>query len=132
VEPETLPLRAEADIVAARKHARDLAAALGFSLLEQVHIATAVSELARNALQYANGGELTLAPVVEGGRCGLELVCRDHGPGIPDLERALAGGFSTGRGLGRGLSGARALLDEFSVITSPGHGTTVRGRKWLR
>ncbi len=131
MEPRTLPLRQEGDIVAARRAAKELAAALGFDLLEQVHLATAVSELARNAIDYGGGGEITLAVVEDGARRGLELRCRDHGPGIMDLERVLAGGRSTGSGLGRGLSGARALVDEFQVETAPGRGTTVRGRKWL-
>ena len=127
-----MPLRDEADIVLARKHARELAAALGFGLLEQVEIATAVSELARNVIQYAGAGEIVLEPVVEGSRRGLGLVCRDEGPGIADVDLVLAGGYSTGRGLGRGLRGSRLLLDEFDIATAPGRGTTVRGRKWLR
>lgn len=131
MEGKTVPLTQEIDIVAVRKYAKDLAAALGFDLLAQVQIATAVSELARNAIQYAGRGEFTVAPVDEGRRRGVEVVCRDHGPGIANLELALAGGYSTGNGLGRGLAGARALLDEFRVETSAGKGTTVWGRKWL-
>ncbi len=131
VEPKIVLLREQPDIVTARKVAKDLAATLGFGLLEQVHLATAVSELVRNALDYGGGGELILRPLADGRRRGVELVCRDEGPGIADLDLALAGGYSTSRGLGRGLSGARGLLDEFEVETAPGRGTTVRGRKWL-
>ena len=131
VQSRRLPLRDEADIIAARRAAKELAVALGFDLLAQVHVATAVSELARNALAYAGGGQLTLEPVRDGERHGLELVCRDEGPGIGDLPLALVGSHSTGRGLGRGLSAARKLLDEFGVDTAPGRGTTVRARKWL-
>lgn len=129
---KTLALQREADIVAARQAAKELAAALGFDLLDQVQLATAVSELARNVIQYAGQGEITLAATSDRDRRGLELVCRDSGPGIADLELAISGGYSTGRGLGRGLSGAKALLDEFRVDIAQGQGTTVWGRKWLR
>lgn len=131
MQNRTIPLRQETDIIVARKFAKDLAASLGFGLLEQVQLATAVSELARNAIQYAGGGELALNAMIDGNRSGLELICEDHGPGITDLDLVLAGGYSTGHGLGRGLSGSRALLDEFSVDTAPERGTTVRGLKWL-
>jgi serine/threonine-protein kinase RsbT len=131
LESKTLPLIKESDIVMARKAAKDLAAALGFGLLEQIQLATAVSELARNAIKYAGGGEITLALVNQGRRRGIELVCRDDGPGIADLNRVLAGGVSTGGGLGRGLSGSRSLLDDFSVDTAAGRGTKITGRKWL-
>jgi serine/threonine-protein kinase RsbT len=127
---KTIAIRAESDIVAARKHARELAASLGFDLLEQVHLATAVSELARNALEYAGGGEMTVTALQVAGRAGIELVCRDEGPGISDLARVLEGGYSSGRGLGRGVSGSRALMDEFEIQTAPGRGTTIQGRKW--
>jgi serine/threonine-protein kinase RsbT len=127
---QSIPLREQHDIVLARKVAKDLAAGLGFDLLEQVHLATAVSELARNALDYGGGGEVIVRAVEDGRRRGVEFVCRDGGPGVADLERALAGGHSTGGGLGRGLSGARALLDDFDIDTGPGRGTTVRGCKW--
>ena len=131
-DARTIAIRTEADIVVARKHARDLAAGLGFDMLEQVHVATAVSELTRNALEYAGGGELTVTSIRAGSRKGIELVCRDDGPGISDLARVLEGGFTTGRGLGRGVSGARALMDEFEVETGPGKGTRIQGRKWGR
>ncbi|SRR5579883_3304358 len=131
VRSSTTALAAEADIVRARRDAKDLAASAGFGLLEQVQIATAVSELARNVIQYAGHGEIVVSQIRDGSRAGLEIVCRDRGPGIASLDRALAGGYSTSHGLGRGLAGARSLLDEFRVETAPGRGTTVWGRKWL-
>lgn len=129
MEGKRIPLQAPADIVAARRAARELAEALGFDALGQVQVATALSELARNALEHAGGGEVILTPI-ETPRVGLDLVCRDTGPGIPDVQQALVGGFSTNRGLGRGLPGARALLNEFSVESVVDRGTVVHGRKW--
>src|SRR5579885_3479737 len=125
-----VPLVHEADIVAARRQARELAIELGFDLLGQVQIATAVSELARNVIQYAGNGEIILSAIRDERRRGLTLTCRDQGPGIANLDLVLAGGVSTRHGLGRGLAGARALLDEFRVETAPGLGTTVWGCKW--
>lgn len=127
----TTPLTTEADIVRARRGAKNLAGSLGFDLLEQVQIATAVSELARNVIQYAGRGEIVLSGISEGARTGFEIVCRDRGPGIAHLDLVLTGGYTTSHGLGRGLVGTRALLDEFRVETAPGCGTTVWGRKWL-
>lgn len=128
---KTLPLASESDIIAARRCAKDLAGQIGFDLLDQVQVATAVSELARNVIQYAGQGEIIIAAIEQGSRRGIEIICRDHGPGIAQLDLALAGGYSTSQGLGRGLAGARSLLDEFQVETAPDQGTTVRGRKWL-
>ncbi len=131
VDANTIALAREIDIVVARKYAKDLAAAIGFDLLEQVQIATAVSELARNVIQYAGSGEIALMPISSDRSRGIEVVCRDHGPGIANLDLALAGGYSTSHGLGRGLFGTRSLLDEFRVETVMGQGTTAWGRKWL-
>lgn len=114
----------------ARAHARELAASVGFEMLEQVQIATAVSELARNVIQYAGEGEMEIS-IASGRRTGIEVICRDSGPGIADVQRALAGGQSTSGGLGRGLSGAQKLFDEFELRTGPGQGTEVIGRKWV-
>lgn len=126
-----MTLEAESDIIEARMHAREMAREMGFDLLAQVEIATAVSELARNVIQYARTGELQLSSVTRGSTTGLQVVCRDRGPGIADLELALEGGYSTGGGLGRGLSGARRLFDEFSISAAPGEGTEIVGTKWL-
>src|SRR5258708_7003170 len=104
---------ADADVVAARVAARGLAAELGFAGTDLVLIATAISELARNILVYAREGEVTLTAVNDGARRGLRVVAADHGPGIPDLARAMQDGYSSGSGLGVGLPGARRLMDDF-------------------
>ncbi len=126
-----VPIAHEADIVTARRQARELAIELGFDVLGQVRIATAVSELARNIIQYAGNGEITLSVAHDERRRGLALICSDQGPGIANLDLVLAGGISPVRGRGRGLTGARALLDEFRIETVPGRGTTIWGCKWL-
>lgn len=117
-------------IVTARGAVRELARELGFGVVDQTRLATAVSEIARNAVQYAGKG-LVEFRVLEGERVGLEVVVSDEGPGIPDIPRVLAGGYSTAQGFGRGISGARALVDEFTLESIPGKGTRVRMRKWL-
>ena len=117
-------------IVEARQTGRDLAAQLGFSLTDLTLIATAISEVARNITTYAGRGEISLRLVRQAGRRGLVVVASDEGPGIADLDRALEDGYSTGRGMGLGLPGARRLMDEFEIDSSPGHGTTVTMKKW--
>src|SRR5690606_38315781 len=117
-------------IVTARGAVRELARELGFGVVDQTRLATAVSEIARNAVQYAAKG-LVEVRVLEGDRVGREAVVSDEGHGIPDIPRVLAGGYSTAQGFGRGISGARALVDEFSLESTPGKGTRVRMRKWL-
>jgi anti-sigma regulatory factor (Ser/Thr protein kinase) len=125
-----VPIVSDADIVEARMAARALAAGIGFAGVDLVMITTAVSEVARNIVEYAKPGEVILAPV-DGSRRGLQVVARDQGPGIADVAQAMTDGFSTSRGLGLGLPGARRLMDEFSVDSKPGRGTTITMRKWL-
>jgi len=120
-----------ADIVTARQRGRALAAGLGFSGSELTVIATAISELARNIIEYATTGEIVLGQGHQDGRPGIVIVARDEGPGIPDVTRALTAGYSTGPGLGLGLPGVRRLMDEFDIASRPGQGTTVTVRKWL-
>ncbi|WXG44579.1 MAG: anti-sigma regulatory factor [Promethearchaeati archaeon SRVP18_Atabeyarchaeia-1] len=126
-----LEVTSEADIVIARVKAKAIAEAMGFNYMDQTRIATAVSELARNAFQYAGKGMVTIRPVDRQGRRGIEIVVEDHGPGIRDLESALKGGHSTSRGLGMGLSGSKKLMNEFDIKTKVGEGTEVTIRKWL-
>jgi serine/threonine-protein kinase RsbT len=121
----------EADIVAARQKGRELATQAGFPASDATLIATAISEVARNIVVYAQRGEVLLDLVREGTRRGIRIVARDHGPGIPDVELALQDGYSTGRSLGLGLPGARRIVDEFEIRSEVGHGTTVTMRKWL-
>jgi serine/threonine-protein kinase RsbT len=122
---------ADTDIVAARQTGRELAAELGFSVTDLTLIATAISEVARNITTYAGHGEIILELVNEDGRHGLRVVARDEGPGIRDIERALEDGYSTARGMGLGLPGARRLMDDFEIWSEPGRGTTVTMCKWL-
>jgi serine/threonine-protein kinase RsbT len=133
-----VPIAGEADIVRARQRARDVARALGFGIVDQSRIATAVSELARNVVRYATDGrgEAVIRPLPAGpagaGPAGVEVVVRDAGPGVPDIEQALRAGFTSGRGLGLGLPGTRRLMDEMAVDSAAGRGTTVTVRKWRR
>ena len=128
---QVIAIVSDADIVEARMAARALAASVGFTEGDLVMIATAVSEVARNIIEYARPGEVALAVVQNDVRRGLEVVARDQGPGIADISQAMQDGFSTSRSLGLGLPGSRRLMDEFRVQSKPGQGTTVIMRKWL-
>jgi serine/threonine-protein kinase RsbT len=120
-----------ADIVTARQRGRELAATLGFAASDLTIIATAISELARNIIEHAKGGEIVLSVAQKGSRIGIRVIARDEGPGIPDVAKALQDGYTTGKGLGLGLPGVRRLLSDFEIDSIPGHGTTVTARKWL-
>ena len=113
-----------------RQRVRERAVAVGFSLVEQTKIVTAASELGRNTIQYGGGGQARICVVVNGTRRGLLLELADQGPGIADLELALTDGYTTGGGLGLGLSGARRLSDEFEIESQPGQGTRVTIVRW--
>ena len=126
-----IPITTDADIVAARQAARELAARLDFPRTDLTLIATAVSEIARNIVRFAGSGEVVVE-LVERPRPGVRVVARDTGPGIADVERAMADGYSTYHGLGLGLPGARRLMDEFAVASEVGRGTTVTMTKWRR
>jgi serine/threonine-protein kinase RsbT len=127
---DTLPVKNEYDIIMVRGFGRNIAARLGFGVVNQCRITTAISELARNAVVHGGGGFVTIK-TIENDRKGIEILCRDEGPGIENLELALHGGYSTVGGLGIGLSGARQLMDEFEIDSIRGKGTTVIIRKWL-
>jgi len=132
VEEQRWRVQNEFDANRARRAALALAKALGFGLTARTEIATAVSELAHNLVWHTpQGGALTLRALSAGGRRGLEVVCQDDGPGIPDLKQAMQDGFSTVGGLGGGLPGARRLMDEFQIESQVGVGTTIVMRKWL-
>lgn len=126
-----IPVRSDADIVSARQAAREVAARVGFSNADLTLIATAVSEITRNIVRFADAGEVVVE-ALEGPRLGVRVVARDNGPGIADTEAALTDGYSTYHGLGLGLPGARRLMDEFTLDTEPGRGTTVTMTKWRR
>ena len=122
-------IHSDADIVTARQAARELAARLGFPRTDLTQIATAVSEVARNIVRFADSGEI-IVELMEQPRRGVRVVARDTGPGIEDVERALKDGYSTYHGLGLGLPGARRLMDEFAIVSETGRGTTVTMTKW--
>lgn len=127
-----IEIEGEEDVVRARRAGRDMAQQLGFRTVDQSRVATAISELARNILLYAGRGELLVRPLGEESPTGLEIIARDQGPGIADIERALQDGFSSSRGLGIGLPGTRRLVDEMTIESQVGLGTTITARKWLR
>jgi serine/threonine-protein kinase RsbT len=130
---DRIAIESDADVVAARQRARELAGELELSSTDQTLLATAISEVARNITTYATRGEVTLRIVRDGnGRSGIEVIAADNGPGIEDIERALQDGFTTGGGLGLGLPGARRLVDEFEIESAPTQGTKVRLVKWSR
>jgi serine/threonine-protein kinase RsbT len=128
------PISSDLDIVAARQNARTMAAKLGFAPIDQTLIATAISELARNIVRYAQHGEILLK-MIEGKNSspgGLMVVARDEGPGILNTQQALEDGYSTSGSLGLGLPGAKRLMDEFEISSAVGKGTTVTVTKWLK
>jgi serine/threonine-protein kinase RsbT len=125
-----MPLRSDEDVVRLRKYARDQLIAAGFSLIEQTKMITAASELARNTINYGGGGEAHVMRVTESLRRGVRLSFIDQGPGIVDVTLALTDGYTTGGGMGLGLSGSKRLADEFDLKTEPGKGTTVTITKW--
>jgi RNA polymerase sigma factor (sigma-70 family) len=125
----SIPIRSDADIVAARQAARELASRVGFSRTDLTLIATAVSEVARNIVRFAHSGQIVVE-LLDHPRRGVQVTAQDTGPGIPDVELALADGYSTYNGLGLGLPGARRLMDQFAVVSEIGRGTTVTMTKW--
>ncbi|MBN1178852.1 MAG: anti-sigma regulatory factor [Anaerolineae bacterium] len=120
----------DTDVVLACQKGRILAEASGFSGNDQAVIIVAISEIARNILEHAGKGTLTLSPLRADRRCGIEVTAEDDGPGIPDVNRALQDGYSTGAGLGIGLPGAKRLMDEFDLVSEVGNGTKVVMKKW--
>lgn len=130
-ETATIAIDAVADIVTARQRGREMALRLGFSETESTLIATIISELARNIVLYAQRGEISLESATSSNRNGLVIVSRDEGPGIPDVQRAMVGGYSTSGGLGLGLCGVQRMVDELNIDTKIGKGTVITAKKWL-
>jgi len=129
VSSETVPVVSESDIVAVRRRVREVAAQLGFSLVDQTKVVTAASELARNTLIHGQGGAMELTSL-NGPRVGVRLTFEDKGPGIPDIQLALRDGFTTGSGLGLGLGGAKRLVNEFEIISRVSEGTKINITRW--
>ncbi|KAB0495900.1 anti-sigma regulatory factor [Pseudomonas vancouverensis] len=126
----TQPINIEQDVVLARQTARKLAQECGMRLIDLTKLVTAVSELARNTMVYGGGGNMDWQILDENARSGLRLTFRDEGPGIPDIKLAMTDGWTSGSGLGLGLTGAKRLVDEFELDTAPGQGTRVTITRW--
>jgi serine/threonine-protein kinase RsbT len=132
-DESVIPIESDADVVTARQRAREMAGALELTTTDQTLLATAISEVARNITTYAKRGVVLLSVVRDDhGRKGIQVVARDEGPGIENLELALRDGYTSGSGLGLGLPGARRLVDDFDIETAPGQGTKVTLVMWAR
>ena len=127
---DTMPLRTSDDVVRVRQAVRARAVAIGFSLVDQTKIVTAASEIGRNTVDYGGGGEMRIEVLRNGQRRGVRLTFSDSGPGIRDIDQAMRDGYTTGNGLGLGLSGAKRLCNEFDIKSAPGSGTTVTIARW--
>ena len=127
----SVPINTDSDIVVARQKGRELATGLGFSSIDSTIIATAISELARNIVLYAQRGVILINPINHGGKAGIRVVARDEGPGISDLAQVMREGFSTSGNLGLGLKGVKRLMDEFEIQSDVGRGTVVAVKKWV-
>jgi serine/threonine-protein kinase RsbT len=133
IEPKVcVAISQEIDILLVCQKGRAIAERLGMSGNDQVVVVIAISEVARNIINYAERGEVVIDAVAQDDRRGISIVARDEGPGITDIEKALQEGYSTGGGLGLGLAGAKRLMDEFTILSQPGKGTTVAMKKWMR
>lgn len=130
LKSDIMPLRSEQDIVLARQAVRKLTQELSFSIVDQTKFVTAASEIARNTLIYGGGGELNWQVLQDGLRKGIRLTFSDQGPGIPDISQAMTDGWTSGSGLGMGLSGTKRLVNEFEIESAPGRGTKVVITRW--
>ena len=132
IRRQEMPILGEDDVVLVRRKVKQLAQALGLDAFASAAVTTATSEITRNVWVHAGKGRALIEEITDGARQGLRIEFRDEGPGIPDLPRVMAGGYSTARSMGLGLSGSKRLVDEFSIDTEPGRGTVVRMVKWTR
>ncbi|HVF51068.1 MAG TPA: anti-sigma regulatory factor [Pyrinomonadaceae bacterium] len=131
MQSKSIALESEHDIAVARNEVRAIAVELGFRLIDQTRLATVTSELARNIVKYARSGQMIAQPTESAeGRSGLRLIFEDTGPGIPDIAAAMRDGFTTGRGLGKGLPGSKRLVDEFKIESEMGRGTRITIVRW--
>ena len=132
MQSRSIALESEHDIAVARGEVRSIAEWIGFRMIDQTRLATVASELARNVVKYARRGRMIAQPLdAAQGRAGLRLIFEDDGPGIPDIAAAMRDGFSTGRGLGKGLPGSKRLVDVFEIESEVGRGTRVTVVRWL-
>ena len=131
-EEVRVPINSAGDIVIARQKGRALATLLGFTGSDPTVVAAAISEVARNIVNHARHGEIVIESINQNGRQAIQVTARDEGPGIADVEQAMQYGYSTSKGMGVGLPGAKWLMDEFDIASQVGKGTTVTMKKWLR
>jgi len=131
-DERVLKVERDVDVIYIREVGREMAAEAGFGVLDQTRITTAIAELARNIIVHANCGLVVIRKVQRGDKIGIEIVCKDEGPGIEDIDKALKEGYTTSGGLGIGMAGAKRLMDEFHVESVQDKGTTVIVRKWLK
>ncbi len=127
---ELVTITSDATVMIARQKGRELAMSVGITGSDLTLLATAISEIARNIVQYAGRGEIEFRSVIRGGKRGLQVIARDSGPGIADINQAMRDGFTTSKGMGLGLPGARRLMDDFEISSEVGKGTTVSMTKW--
>jgi serine/threonine-protein kinase RsbT len=127
-----IEVRAEPDVFAAQREARAIGAIIGLTPADVTLVATAVAEVAKNILQRAGSGEVRLTTETRGERTGLVVVAQDSGPGIPDIQLALQDGYSSGGGMGLGLTSARRAMDEFEIVSTAARGTTITMKRWVR
>lgn len=130
VDQARIRIRTSTDIIAAREQSRAMASLIGFSNSHLTMITTALSEVARNIVEHANDGEVTITLITQGHKTGVKVVVSDNGPGIADITAAMRDGFSTGQRLGIGLPGAKRLMDAFEIVSEVGKGTTIVMKKW--
>ncbi len=131
-ETVRVSIRTEGDIVTARQKVRELCNRLSFSSVDQTLVATAISELTRNIIDYAQSGEIKMKIVENADKKGLVIIASDHGPGIRDISLAMQDGYSTSKGLGLGLPGCKRIMDDFEITSRVGKGTTVTIKKWKK
>jgi serine/threonine-protein kinase RsbT len=130
LKDEQLTVRSPEDVVKVRQSVRSISIAAGFGLVDQTKLVTAASELARNTLDYGGGGTVRLQWLRNGVRSGVRMIFEDNGPGIPDLELAMKDGYTTGGGLGLGLSGSKRLVNDFEIHSKVGEGTRIAATRW--
>ena len=130
MDSELIAIISDTSVMTARQKGRELALAMGIKGSDLTLMATAISEIARNIVQYAGQGQIEFRNVMRAGRRGLMVIARDNGPGIADINQAMQDGYSTSRGMGLGLPGARRLMDDFEIVSEIGKGTTISMTKW--
>lgn len=131
IQEKQFQVSSDKDVVKIREYAREIAGYIGFTNNDQTLIATAVSEICRNIIEYAKYGEISISPSLINSKKGILIIAKDDGPGIHNLTMALKDGYSSGRGMGVGLPGTRRIMDKFNIDSKPGRGTKIEMQKWI-